>query len=132
MMRLLGILVGSALAVAALVMLIGIPRVQTESRHAPIGDNGIIRLPDKTLAATPAATPEPEPEQAVATVESTPAPAAAPAETQEPDPEPPDPEPLERPLVELAEMSVVCVLEPVPNRDSRQRFRLPVAARDRS
>jgi hypothetical protein len=65
MMRLLGILVGSALAVAALILLVGVPQVQTESRFAPVGDNGIIRLP-KSKVVEPAAQTEPEPEPATA------------------------------------------------------------------
>lgn len=58
MMRLLGVLVGSALAVAALIMFVGVPQVQTEPRYAPIGENGIIRLPEPVAAAD-----EPEADQ---------------------------------------------------------------------
>ncbi|MDH3612386.1 MAG: hypothetical protein OEU90_01445 [Gammaproteobacteria bacterium] len=50
MMRLLGVLVGSALAVAALVVFVGIPQVQTGSRVTPIGDNGVIRLPTPSVS----------------------------------------------------------------------------------
>lgn len=59
MMRLLGVLVGSALAVAALVVFVGIPQVQTESTVAPIGDNGVIRLPARP---SPEVAPEVAPE----------------------------------------------------------------------
>ena len=99
MIRLLGMLVGSALAVAALVMLIGIPRVQTESRHAPIGDNGVIRLTDKTMAVAPEPAPrqEPEPEPAP---EAAAAPEAAPAEMPTVQAEP-EPQPVEQPPVEF-------------------------------
>ena len=47
MMRILGAIVGSLMAIAALVFLVGIPRIQTEPRYAPIGDNGVIRLPER-------------------------------------------------------------------------------------
>jgi len=67
MMRLLGILAGSALAVAALVFLVGVPQVRNESRYAPVGDNGIIWLPKSTVAE-PAAQTEPEPEPALPAV----------------------------------------------------------------
>lgn len=93
MIRFLGVIVGSALAVAALVMLVGVPRVQTESRHAPIGDNGIIRLAERPAAAEPvvALPSEPAP-AAVPAAAATPA-AEAPVEpametTTEPDPAP--------------------------------------------
>lgn len=63
MMRLLGVLVGSALAVAALVVFVGIPQVQTGSRVAPIGDNGIIRLPTTPVSQpVPQAVLEPAPD----------------------------------------------------------------------
>lgn len=60
MIRLLGVLVGSALAVAALIVFVGIPQVQTESRVTPIGDNGVIRLPERPVPdAVAVAEPEP-------------------------------------------------------------------------
>jgi len=49
MMRLMGVLAGSALAVAALVIFVGIPQVQMKPRYAPIGDNGVIRLPERPV-----------------------------------------------------------------------------------
>ena len=67
MMRLLGVLVGSALAVAALLIFVGIPQVQTESREIAIGDNGVIRLPTPPVAESLApvqAEPEPAPPEA--------------------------------------------------------------------
>lgn len=67
MMRLLGILVGFALAVAMLVFLVGVPQMRNESRFAPIGDNGIIRLP-KSNVAEPTAQTEPEPEPSLPVV----------------------------------------------------------------
>ena len=63
MMRLLGALVGSLLAVTALVFLVGIPRIQTEPRYAPIGDNGVIRLPERPA-------PEPGPPEFPAVLDS--------------------------------------------------------------
>ena len=72
MMRTLGVLVGSGLAVTALIVFVGIPTVHTNSHEAPIGDNGIIRLP-----AAPAQEPEAEP-----------APEPVPAVPPEPAPEP--------------------------------------------
>lgn len=49
MIRTLGVLVGSGLAVAALVVFVGIPTVHTDSYEAPIGDNGVIRLPAEQI-----------------------------------------------------------------------------------
>jgi hypothetical protein len=65
MMRLLGVLVGSALAVAALVVFIGVPEFTTENS---VAGNTVITLPMRTEAATVAA---PEPLEAVA-AETTP------------------------------------------------------------
>ncbi len=46
MIRLLGVLVGSALAVTALVVFVGIPQVQTESPVALIVDEDFVRTPE--------------------------------------------------------------------------------------
>ena len=67
MMRLLGVLVGSTLAVAALVVFIGIPEFATENS---VADNPVITLPMRT---EPAAVAEPEPIEAVATTPAAPA-----------------------------------------------------------
>ena len=111
MMRILGVLVGSALAVAALVMLIGVPRMQTESRHAPIGDNGIIRLPERATAAEPVAAvqpdPAPAPPPAAAAVEPDEEPVVAPPEMPVEQPALPD----EQPPVEI--VNAVDVVEDV-------------------
>lgn len=56
-MRLLGVLVGSALAVAALVVFVGIPEFTTESS---VAEHSVITLP---MRATPP-VPDPEPEPA--------------------------------------------------------------------
>lgn len=89
MMRLLGVLVGSALAVAALVVFIGVPEFTTKDS---VTANTVITLP---MRAEPAAEAVPEPLDAVAdaTVAATPAPAAVggdpPAISEyEPEPEP--------------------------------------------
>jgi len=89
MMRLLGVLVGSALAVAALVVFIGVPEFTTEDSVAA---NTVITLP---MRSEPAAVAVHEPLDAVAdaTVAATPAPAAVgddpPAISEhEPEPEP--------------------------------------------
>lgn len=72
MMRLLGVLVGSALAVAALVVFVGIPEFTTESS---IAESTVITLPRR--ASQPARDPEPEAAQQAAPVA---APTSAPAE----------------------------------------------------
>lgn len=53
MIRTLGVLVGSGLAVAALIVFVGIPTVHTDSHEAPIGDNGVIRLPAAPIPELP-------------------------------------------------------------------------------
>ncbi len=94
MMRLLGVLVGSALAVAALVVFVGIPEFTTEST---IAERDVITLP---MRASPAADDParvlPQPDMPPAA--STPAPAVPQQQEQdteaEPQPEPePEPEP---------------------------------------
>jgi hypothetical protein len=85
MMRLLGVLVGSTLAVAALVVFIGIPEFATENS---VADNMVITLPMRT---EPAATAEPEPIEAVATAPAASAPVAVDDSVSvipEPEPEP--------------------------------------------
>lgn len=80
MMRLLGVLMGSALAIAALVVFVGIPEFTTESS---VMESTIITLPMRAGAAAPdpviAEAPEEVPQEAL---EETPAAAAidAPAE----------------------------------------------------
>ena len=77
MMRFLGVLVGSALAVAALVVFVGIPEFTTESS---VVEDTVITLPMR--ASPPAPDPEPEPEpgpQETLAVAATDAPADPPA-----------------------------------------------------
>ena len=75
MMRLLGVLVGSTLAVAALVVFVGIPEFTTESS---VAENTVITLPIRS--GPPVQGPEPEaPQQEMLLAESTPAPADPPA-----------------------------------------------------
>jgi hypothetical protein len=70
MIRTLGVLVGSGLAVAALIVFVGIPAVHTDSHETPIGDNGIIRLPAApALEPTPPAQPDTAPDLALATTD---------------------------------------------------------------
>jgi len=86
MMRFLGVLVGSALAVAALVVFVGIPEFTTESS---ISEPTVITLPMRADAPDPVAEEgpdEPPPPAAIDTPAQTPAeqlaeqPAAEPAE----------------------------------------------------
>jgi hypothetical protein len=98
MMRLLGVLVGSALAVGALVVFIGIPEFTTEESVAA---NTIITLPmrptprSETLAENPPETlpaPGPEPPPVAETVANGPDPAvAAEPQTQDPPSQPESP-----------------------------------------
>ena len=75
MMRLLGVLVGSALAVAALVVFVGIPEFTTESS---IAESTVITLPRRP--SQPARDAEPEATQQAAPVAAPPsAPADPPA-----------------------------------------------------
>jgi len=92
MMRLLGVLVGSALAIAALVVFVGIPEFTTEP--AIVENSAVITLPMRSPAAAPAPTeaepPAPQP-VATATPAGTPAEVAAPPPSAQSvtDPEPP-------------------------------------------
>ena len=71
MMRLLGVLVGSALAVAALVVFVGIPEFTTESS---VAESTVITLPIRS--DTPVQDPETEaPQQEAPVAASTPPPA---------------------------------------------------------
>jgi len=97
MMRLLGVLVGSALAVAALVVFVGIPEFTTEP--AAVENSAVITLPMRSPAATPAPAAA-EPSQSVAAAEppaaqpvAAAAPAGTPAEVAAPAQSAPDPEP---------------------------------------
>lgn len=83
MMRLLGVLVGSALAVAALVVFIGVPEFTTENS---VAGNTVITLPMRT---EPAAVAEPEPATPVAAEPAATAPVAT--ATNDGPPETPDP-----------------------------------------
>jgi hypothetical protein len=75
MMRLLGVLVGSALAVAALVVFVGIPEFTTESS---VAESTVITLPMRS--DPPARDPGPEaPQREMPAAASTPPPADAPA-----------------------------------------------------
>ena len=67
MMRLLGVLVGSALAVAALVLFVGIPEFTTETS---VAENNVITLPirpdtDEVAEPEPVEAPPEEPEVAL-------------------------------------------------------------------
>ncbi len=74
MMRLLGVLVGSALAVAALVVFVGIPEFTTESS---VAESTVITLPIRS--DTPVQDPETEaPQQETPVAASTPPPADPP------------------------------------------------------
>ena len=80
MMRLLGVLVGSAFAVAALVVFVGIPEFTTEST---VSESTVITLPMRTDAADPvvAAAPEEALPAAATDTPSEPVPAEVPADT---------------------------------------------------
>jgi hypothetical protein len=101
MMRFLGVLVGSTLAVAALVVFIGIPEFTTESS---IVEDSVITLPMR--ASAPAPEPEPEAEAepqeapAVAGIDA-PAEPPAPQETVTEEPEA-APVPAESPPTQVA------------------------------
>jgi len=76
MMRLLGVLVGSALAVAALVVFIGIPEFTAETS---VADNTVITLPMRSEPAVQVEPAEPvDPEVAASEVENLTAEAPAP------------------------------------------------------
>ena len=82
MMRFLGVIVGSAFAVAALVVFVGIPEFTTESS---VAESTVITLPMRVEPPQPEAAaeapPKSEPAAAVATPPTEPAPVAeAPAE----------------------------------------------------
>ena len=99
MMRLLGVLVGSALAVAALVVFVGIPEFTTESS---VVEDTVITLPMRpgSLSPEPAPGQEPPVMAAVDAPAEPSAPAVALADEPEPDlkPEPePEPEPARDP-----------------------------------
>ena len=86
MMRLLGVLVGSALAVAAMVVFVGIPEFTTESS---VMDSAVITLPMRTGAAAPDAVigevqeevPEAAPAAAAIDAPAEPVPDETPADT---------------------------------------------------
>ena len=100
MFRLLGILLGSAIAVAMLILLVGIPQISNEKDPAPVA----LQLPLKTEPLTPPATartvpPETEPDMP-----------AMPAAVATALPEEPDDEARESDIETPAEP----VAEPVP------------------
>lgn len=105
MMRLLGVLVGSALAVAALVVFVGIPEFTAEST---VSESTVITLPMRPDAADPvvAAAPEEAPPAAATDAPGQPMAAEVPADTPAESPanpaaerpaEPPAPEPAATP-----------------------------------
>lgn len=103
MIRTLGVLVGSGLAVAALIVFVGIPAVHTDSHEAPIGDNGIIRLPaapvqEPTLPTVPDDAPKATPDVAATTTD----------------------ELIEEPVAELADASADAAIDnAIDNMDDR-------------
>ncbi len=101
MMRLLGVLVGSALAVAALVVFIGIPEFTAETS---VADNTVITLPMRSVPTEPVEPAEPvDPEVVVPEAENLIAEAPAPVpEPVEEDLGPPE-EPRAEPEVAAAE-----------------------------
>jgi len=100
-MRLLGVLVGSALAVAALVVFVGIPEFTTESS---VSESTVITLPMRSDAPDPvvAAAPEEAPPAAATDSPVKPVAAEVPADTPEATPaglaaETPAPAPAAKP-----------------------------------
>ena len=83
MMRFLGVLVGSTLAVAALVVFVGIPEFTTESS---IEEDSVITLPMRANAPAPEPEAEPQEAPAVAGIDA-PAEPPAPQETVTEEPE---------------------------------------------
>jgi hypothetical protein len=101
MMRFLGVIVGSAIAVAALVVFVGIPEFTTESS---VAESTVITLPMRV--ETPAPEPKAEPvADALQEAEPSPAPVEPPAE-----PAPVADVPVDPPTDETADE--VPVLEP--------------------
>jgi hypothetical protein len=98
MMRFLGVLVGSTLAVAALVVFVGIPEFTTESS---IEEDSVITLPMRANAPAPEPEPEAEPQEApaVAGIDA-PAEPPAPRETVTEEPEA-APAPAESPPMQV-------------------------------
>jgi hypothetical protein len=98
MMRFLGVLVGSTLAVAALVVFVGIPEFTTESS---IEEDSVITLPMRANAPAPEPEPEAEPQEApaVAGIDA-PAEPPAPQETVTEEPEA-APAPAESPPMQV-------------------------------
>ena len=93
MMRLLGVLVGSALAVAGLVVFVGIPEFTTESS---VVEDTVITLPMRAGPPDPEPEAEPQEGREVAAVEAPaepPAPAEAAADEPEAAPPPADSQP---------------------------------------
>jgi hypothetical protein len=104
MIRFMGVLVGSALAVAALVVFVGIPEFTTESS---VTEASVITLPMRGGAAAPAAAQpgeqqDPVTPAAVADTVADTAPPTGPGQIPEPTPdEPPRQAPLANPAAPL-------------------------------
>ena len=96
MMRFLGVLVGSTLAVAALVVFVGIPEFTTESS---IEEDSVITLPMRANAPAPEPEAEPQEAPAVAGIDA-PAEPPAPQETVTEEPEA-APAPAESPPMQV-------------------------------
>ena len=93
MIRFLGVLVGATLAVAALVVFVGIPEFTAESS---LEEDTVITLPMRAGPSLPDPEPEPEPgpgpepapqEAPISLAQDAPADSPAPAETELPEPE---------------------------------------------
>jgi hypothetical protein len=83
MIRLFGFMVGSALAVGAMVLLLGIPEIRSPSVPEPAPVNEQAPLPQRAVeqpAPVPTPEPAPEPTPAPQPLADTPPPPSAPAE----------------------------------------------------
>jgi uncharacterized membrane protein len=116
MMRFLGVLVGSALAVAALVVFVGIPEFTTESS---VPEPTVITLPMRADAPDPVAEEGPDEPPPPAAIDTPAAPAAAeaPADT-----------PAQTPAEQLAEQPAAEPAEPLHWYAFWSPFRSEVAA----
>ena len=94
MMRFLGVLVGSAFAVAALVVFVGIPEFTTESN---VTESTVITLPMRTAAPATAAATETPPEPVADETPADPPPEMPPETPPQIAPETPDAEPAAAP-----------------------------------
>ena len=94
MMRFLGVLVGSAFAVAALVVFVGIPEFTTESN---VAEPTVITLPMRTATPAKAAATATPPEPVAEEIPADPPPDIPPETPPEIAPETPDAEPAATP-----------------------------------